>query len=118
MVEVMLGSKRIESPFDGGAGSAAKLAITCGAGNSSVPWMKQTGNGHGARPAHPAGMAGRPPSQPRRGPATKTNAATSAPRMPMPRFAGGSGATSTAIGGLFCSSLDTLSLEVWGASLV
>ena len=44
IVDVIEGWKMITSPPDGGSGPIR----TCGAGNSSVPLMKQTGNAHGS----------------------------------------------------------------------
>ena len=38
MVELMLGKKTIRSVADGGVDPAG-AQTTCGAGNSSVPWM-------------------------------------------------------------------------------
>ena len=44
IVDVIEGWKMITSPPDGGSGPIR----TCGAGSSSVPLMKQTGNGQGS----------------------------------------------------------------------
>ena len=98
IVLLMLGWKSMR-PAAPGALSGAKSSTTCGAGNSSVPLMKQTGIGARlARAAPPLGNGGTRMNATMLRTMTAPMSGTNAADSPRPRLGGVRGLGATVVG--------------------